>query len=109
MILRRPAARFAVSLLALCGAMHAAAADTAPSAEPASSLTVRHADLDLSRPEAARILYGRIQAAARRVCRASVTYHYLQTAHAREECVRMTVDDAVARTNLQLLSRLHHD
>lgn len=108
-LLRRTAPRFALSLLALGGAMPAAAAAAERPVEPASSLTVRFADLDLSQPDAARILYHRLQIAARRVCKASVTYHYLETGPAREECYRMTLDDAVARANLQLLSSLHRE
>jgi len=106
-LLRRAAPQFVLALIALGIAIHPAGAAAGPAAEAASSTTVRYADLDWSRPDAAGVLYRRIQAAARRVCNASITFMYLQTAPARQECYRLTVSDAVSRANLAVLTALH--
>ena len=108
-LLRRNATQFAAMLCLLAGALHAASAAADVARESEVSSKVRYVDLDLARPDAVVALYHRIQAAARRVCKASVTYRYLRTAPARQDCYRLTVDDAVNRAGLAALSALHRE
>ena len=72
-----------------------AAAD--PSAE---SRTVKFADLDMSSPSSAHVLYRRIRAAAQVVC----SYHFFATDTGKARCVRDATADAVTRINQPALS-----
>ncbi len=76
-----------------------AAAD--PSAE---SRTVKFADLDLSNPAGAHVLYRRIRAAAQVVC----SYYFLVTDTDRARCVRDATADAVTKINQPLLSAVYN-
>ena len=76
-----------------------AAAD--PSAE---SRTVKFADLDISNPSGARVLYGRIRAAAQVVC----SHYFLASDTDKAQCVRDTTADAVTRINQPALSAVYN-
>ena len=76
-----------------------AAAD--PSAE---SRTVKFADLDISNPSGALVLYRRIRAAARVVC----SYHFFLTDTGKARCVRDATADAVTRINQPALSAVYN-
>jgi UrcA family protein len=75
-----------------------AAAD--PNAE---SRTVRFADLDMSNPSSAHVLYRRIQAAAQVVC----SYHFFATDTDKARCVREATADAVTKINQPALSAVY--
>ena len=75
-----------------------AAAD--PSAE---SRTVRFADLDMSNPSSAHVLYRRIQAAAQVVC----SYHFFATDTDKARCVRDATADAVTKIDQPALSAVY--
>jgi UrcA family protein len=75
-----------------------AAAD--PSAE---SRTVKFADLDMSNPSSAHVLYRRIQAAAQVVC----SYHFFATDTDKARCVRDATADAVTRIDQPALSAVY--
>lgn len=96
-----------LTLFTLGGTLHAAGAAASGPVVPGSSTTIHFADLDLSQPGAVEELHRRIQRAARRVCNASINFHYLRTAPARHECYRLTVADAVSRANLVMLTSRH--
>ena len=84
--------------------------------EPASrtvNVKVKFADLDLGKPEDARILYLRLQTAARRACgpvnisfdRGRVTSTALE--HDYKSCVANALADVVARLNHPLVSGIY--
>jgi UrcA family protein len=76
-----------------------AAAD--PSAE---SRTVKFADLDISNPSGAHVLYRRIRAAAQVVC----SYYFFATDTDKARCVRDATADAVTRINQPALSAVYN-
>ena len=84
--------------------------------EPASrtvNVKVKFADLDLAKSEDARILYLRLQSAAKRACglvnssfdRGAVTY--TGPRHNYKTCVATSLADVVARLNDPLVSRIY--
>jgi UrcA family protein len=66
---------------------------------------VSYADLDISTPAGAQVLYQRIQRAAREVCPAD-NFHDLAVWHARQ-CISKSVDEAVKAVHSPALSALH--
>jgi len=85
-------------------------ASAAVSASPASastrSVTVRYAELDLSRPAGAQVLYNRIQQAALQVCNGFVGP--FSEMHTRASpCYKDAVEHAVAQVNSPQLSAIH--
>ena len=96
-IIGRPILGYAVSMWLACGlvASNAHAGDS-------HSETVKFADLNLGSPEGVEVLYGRIHAAARRVCDQPAGE---LTAIGR--CVRKTEADAVSKVNVPLLTALY--
>jgi len=77
----------------------AGAAD--PSAE---SRTVKFADLDISNPSDAHVLYRRIRAAAQVVC----SHYFFATDTDKARCVRDATADAVTRINRCELSAVYN-
>ena len=71
------------------------------------AVTVRYGDLDLSRAADAAKLYTRIVQAARVVC-APEDYRLLLQVEGTRECVRATVDAAVAHVAVPQLTAYHH-
>ncbi len=69
----------------------------------AESRTVKFADLDMSNPLSAHVLYRRIRAAAQVVC----SYHFFATDTDRARCVRDATADAVTKINLRALSAVY--
>jgi UrcA family protein len=76
-----------------------AAAD--PSAE---SRTVKFADLDISNPSGAHVLYRRIRAAAQVVC----SHYFFETDTDKARCVRDATADAVTKINQPALSAVYN-
>jgi UrcA family protein len=69
------------------------------------SETVRFGDLNISHMEGAKVLYGRIHAAARKVCKQSGgTDPVLRLAD--KACIETAVDDAVRKVNAPVLTAL---
>jgi len=81
------------------GLCSVAAAD--PNAE---SRTVKFADLDISNPSGAHVLYRRIRAAAQVVC----SHYFLATDTDKAQCVRDATADAVSRINQPSLSAVYN-
>ena len=71
-----------------------------------SSVTVKFADLNTATPEGARILYRRIQSAARKVCGSSSPWDP-GSYWASKICYDATVNDAVLQVNRPTLTALH--
>ncbi len=92
---------FGASALGLA-ALPAAANSLAPPLQ----VTVKFADLDVSRPEGAAVLYGRIRAAARNVCSPYDRGDPLENMEFAS-CVRQSIADAVSAVNAPALTAVH--
>ena len=74
-------------------------------ADPSSaSRVVRFADLNISNPSGAHVLYGRIRAAAQVVC----SYYFFATDTDKARCVRDATADAVTKINQPALSAVYN-
>ena len=70
-------------------------------ADPHSaSITVKFADLDVSSPSGAHVLYERIRAAAQGAC----SYFWFKTDADEARCVQQTIANAVTKVNQPALS-----
>lgn len=87
-------ALIAITALAAALTGHPASATTVD--DEANQAVVHYSDLDLSRPEGARRLYGRIQRAAHQVCEAYRSAD-LQGILAYRQCMQKAVADAVTK------------
>ena len=70
----------------------------------AASRTVKFADLDISNPSGAHVLYRRIRAAAQVVC----SYYFFATDTDKARCVRDATADAVTKINEPALSAVYN-
>lgn len=99
-IVRKPAGlakRHAlIAIAALAAALSANVASATTLDAEARQTVVRYSDLDLSRPQDARRLYGRILGAAREVCE-NFRSADLQRNRIYKQCVGKAVADAVAK------------
>jgi UrcA family protein len=97
----RPAALLLCGAMIVCGGLSttARAADDGVPKE-----TVRFADLNISTPEGAKVLYGRIERAARRVC-SSPLPDFLSP-HQESICTDIAIDKAVKAVNSPALTAL---
>jgi len=95
----------AFTVLAMCTAIGAVGNARAAGAD-ASTLTVRYSDLNLSTEQGARVLYGRILAAAYRVCAADNMLDLDAMATARV-CREEAITKAVRSVNSPLLASVH--
>jgi UrcA family protein len=77
------------------------------SAGQVRSVIVRYAELDLSKPQGIDVLYRRIQAAAKQVCRADTSVTALYDRASQNTCYRDAVERAVRQVNLVTLTALH--
>ena len=91
----------ATAVFGLLGLDLCVVAAAAPSTE---SRTVKFADLNISNPSGAHVLYRRIQAAAEVVC----SHYFLLTDTHKARCVRDATADAVARINQPALSAVYN-
>jgi UrcA family protein len=96
------------AIYCLCGATTLCALQaTAIAADDAlPTRRVSYADLDISKPAGAKVLYRRIEAAARDVCGFDTSSVLRPTAQNRA-CITQAVDVAVKRVNSVALSELH--
>jgi len=82
------------------------------SAEPStgeSSIKIEFSDLDLSQPEAAAVLYKRIEMSARLVCKDSSSPWDAGRSTTFQRCYAAGIEDAVARVNQPRLTALHRE
>ncbi len=68
--------------------------------KPQVSVTVKFADLNISNPSGALVLYERIQRAAQGVC----SYYWYKLATGEAHCVHDAIANAVAKVNQPALS-----
>jgi len=74
----------------------------------ATSVVVRYADLDLSRPKDARILYDRLHAAARWACtNIGVQENDLASLSEYHRCIKQAMANAVANVGSQGLTEVY--
>lgn len=94
----------------IAGALAFGFAAASPAAESPElrSITVKYADLNLSSPEGAAALYGRIRAAARSVCSTSGDKS-LSSWAGTEACVRKSTADAVTKVNAPALFVVYNE
>jgi UrcA family protein len=98
----RAAALFLCGAIALCALQ--VTAQAADDALP--SRRVSYADLDISKPAGAKVLYGRITRAAKEVCNFSVGYESLGAAQSMHRCVDHAIANAVTDVGSPALSAL---
>jgi UrcA family protein len=97
----RAAAFFLCGAIALCALqLTAQAAD-----DGLPSKRVSYADLDISKPAGAKVLYGRIVRAAKEVCRSN-GYESLGALQLTNRCVDFAIDNAVKVVGSPALSAL---
>ena len=77
-----------------------------PEADEPRSTVVRYGDLDLSRPEDARRLYGRIKRAARRVCDNQPSSDSKRLKE-YERCLGQAVTEAVEKVQSEQVTAIH--
>jgi UrcA family protein len=100
--------KLCAAIYCLCGATTLCALQ-APAFAAADNLPTRrvsYADLDISKPAGAKVLYGRIEAAAREVCLLDTSTLVGATARDRA-CINQAIDIAVKHVNSAALSELH--
>jgi UrcA family protein len=93
------------TLAAVCMASVCALA-SAGSPDQSRHRTVRFADLDINHPAGAAVLYQRIRAAAREVCRPT-SERDLAVAELTRSCVQDAIARAVTEVNAPKLSQYH--
>jgi UrcA family protein len=96
---RRAGVIAAAMTLAAVSAAGASAADQARAQRERSEVTVSYKDLDLATPAGAKIMQGRLEAAAEQACgdRAQVSSDPIAVSSAYRACVEGSVADAAAR------------
>jgi UrcA family protein len=85
--------------LALCTANVASADEPNPPTK-----TVNYADLDIEQPAGVKVLYRRIQAAAKQVCPRQMDS--VDMIAAQQACINKAIDDAVKSVNVVALTEL---
>jgi UrcA family protein len=101
----RTPSQWLVTLAAIACTVGARPALAAVPIETTQQVTVKFADLDLSTPEGAQALYGRIKRAARMVCDLDDTEPELIALY--RECYDDAVANAVAQANRPMLTSLY--
>jgi UrcA family protein len=97
----RAATFFLAGAITLCAlqAVARAADDGLP------TRTISYADLDISKPAGAKVLYGRIRSAANQVCDYSA-YWEMSLRQTQHDCVEKAIDKAVKQVDSPALSAL---
>jgi UrcA family protein len=100
--------KLCAAIYCLCGAttLCAVQATAIAAADSLPTRRVSYADLDISKPAGAKILYRRIEAAAREVCVFDSSKVGRATAQERA-CINQAIDIAVKHVNSVALSELH--
>lgn len=100
--------KLCAAIYCLCGAttLCALQATAIAATDTLPTRRVSYADLDISKPAGAKVLYRRIEAAAREVCMLDTSKVVRATARDRA-CIYQAIDVAVKRVNSVALSELH--
>jgi len=95
------------AIYSLCGAAGLCALQTAAGAADDTLPTrkVSYADLDISKPAGAKVLYRRIEAAAQQVCISGASRD-LRTAELQRACIDRAIEGAVQGVNSDALGDL---
>lgn len=84
-------------------------ADTAPASPEFGSVTVVYDDLNLSNQAGIQTLYERLRRAAIKACAPRPDLHNSEWVRNWRTCVDQALDNAVQRTNMSSLARVHFD
>jgi UrcA family protein len=95
----------ALGTLALCPGLACYASTKVEARSGTRTETVRFADLDLSQPRGAAVLYARLKEAAQHVCRDLESGRQLAQMAAHADCVRRALGDAITEVNRPVLTR----
>lgn len=105
--MKSTAKRYALLGIATLAAVATAnLATAAPETDEPRSTVVRYGDLDLSRPEDARRLYGRIKRAARTVCDNHPLSDFKRLDE-YEKCLGQAVGEAVEKVQSEQVTAIH--
>jgi UrcA family protein len=105
---RRHPVTTALLLGALAGMSLAAQAGEPATARSAGKrVVVSYADLDLADPAGARVLYGRLKAAARKVCEYDSLARDMRLLVAHKDCYDRALNKAVHGVDSERLNALH--
>lgn len=99
---------FYTAILSAFGTASMCTLTTAPAGAAEQAVptkTVRFDDLDITKPGGAKILYGRIRAAAAEVCRPPMSRE-LSMMVVERNCVEKAIDNAVMKVNSDVLTEL---
>ena len=88
---------------AIFGALAASFCATSTADSRPVSVTVKFADLNISSPSGALVLYNRIRTAAQSAC----AYYWFKTDADEARCVQNTIAKAVAKVNQPALSAVY--
>lgn len=100
--------RARLSLVAMLAVSPLAFADGAPPRTLDPAVTIRFNDLNLSTPQGARVLYGRIRVAAQRVCGPSFSVWDAGRWAKWKVCYNQAVETAVREVNQPALTAVHN-
>jgi UrcA family protein len=97
-----------LSATALCGVIASSFAALPAASNSFDPLTVRvkFGDLDVSRPQDAAVLYGRIRGAAEKVCSPYEARSFAAKMHL-DACINKAISTAVTTVNAPALSRVY--
>jgi UrcA family protein len=97
----------AISLLAPA-VLAPAAAQAATAADVTTALRVSHADLDLSQPQGAAIMFGRLERASLSVCGASqFSFREVRDEARKSACFHQSMDQAVTSLGAPSVTALY--
>lgn len=99
--------RFVVTAIAGALALGFAMTSSADQSHDVRQVTVKFADLNISNPEGAAALYGRIRAAASRVC-APDQYSSFPFRSRTDDCIHKAIADAVTKVNQSALYAVYN-
>lgn len=105
--LNRGARQILISGLAVVTLGFAWTSASASSPDETSSISVSYAELDLSQPAGAQVLYNRIQQAAFEICGGGFIGPFSVIRTKTSPCYKSAVSNAVAQVNSPRLSALH--
>jgi UrcA family protein len=94
------------AIYCLCAAASMNALGAASAADTPPTRRVSYADLDISKPAGAKVLYRRIDAAAHRVCVFDARMDP-GIAQRQRACIKQAIDNAVKSVNSAALTELH--
>jgi UrcA family protein len=97
-----------LSATALCGVVASSALTAAVAGFAPLKARVEYGDLDVSRPQGAAVLFGRIQSAAEKVCSPFEASGFAAKTHS-DACINKAISKAVTTVDAPALSRVYSE